>query len=116
MAFRALLIAYQPPGHGGESFVREVVDICLTLILQGLDALMQALETWKGGVILISHDERFITKAASEVSMTRGKVHVVHDLVSFRQLWVCADSTVKKYYGDVQEYKRLIVSNIKSKP
>jgi len=67
------------------------------LDMEGLDALMQALETWNGGVILISHDERFITKAASE-------------------LWVCADGTVKKYYGDVQEYKKLIVSNIKSKP
>ena len=77
---------------------------------------MQALDTWNGGVILISHDERFITKVASEVSTRRGKVHVIRHLSSFRQLWVCADGTVKKYYGDVQEYKKLIVSNIKSKP
>jgi hypothetical protein len=28
---------------------------------------MHALQVWNGGVILISHDERFITKVASEV-------------------------------------------------
>lgn len=35
---------------------------------QGLDALMSALSSWNGGVILISHDERFITTVAREVS------------------------------------------------
>lgn len=34
--------------------------------LQGLDALMNALKIWNGGVILISHDERFITSVANE--------------------------------------------------
>ncbi|KAF8338147.1 P-loop containing nucleoside triphosphate hydrolase protein [Cantharellus anzutake] len=67
------------------------------LDMEGLDALMHALGTWNGGVILISHDERFITRVASE-------------------LWVCADDTVKKYYGDVEEYKKLIISNIKTRP
>lgn len=28
---------------------------------------MAALNTWNGGVIIISHDERFITKVAKEV-------------------------------------------------
>ena len=28
---------------------------------------MDALFTWNGGVIIISHDERFITKVAKEV-------------------------------------------------
>ena len=36
---------------------------------QGLDALMLALSTWNGGVILISHDERFITSVAKEVRL-----------------------------------------------
>ena len=34
---------------------------------QGLDALMIALQKWNGGVIVISHDERFITTVAKEV-------------------------------------------------
>ncbi|EPS98082.1 hypothetical protein FOMPIDRAFT_1037646 [Fomitopsis schrenkii] len=67
------------------------------LDIEGLDALMQALTAWNGGVILISHDERFITTVAKE-------------------LWVCADGTVTKFKGDVQAYKSLIVSNIKAKP
>ncbi|KAH9836710.1 P-loop containing nucleoside triphosphate hydrolase protein [Rhodofomes roseus] len=67
------------------------------LDIEGLDALMQALTSWNGGVILISHDERFITTVAKE-------------------LWVCADETVSKFKGDVQAYKSLIVSNIKARP
>lgn len=67
------------------------------LDIEGLDALMAALGKWNGGVIIISHDERFITQVAKE-------------------LWVCGDGTVKKFKGDVQSYKSLIVSNIKTKP
>ncbi|KAJ4485450.1 P-loop containing nucleoside triphosphate hydrolase protein [Lentinula aciculospora] len=67
------------------------------LDIEGLDALMEALNLWNGGVIIISHDERFITKVAGE-------------------LWVCANETVSKFKGDVQSYKSLIVSNIKMKP
>lgn len=39
-----------------------------------------------GGVILISHDEKFITTVANE-------------------LWVCSDGKVSKFYGDVTAYK-----------
>ncbi|OCH88972.1 hypothetical protein OBBRIDRAFT_757229 [Obba rivulosa] len=67
------------------------------LDIEGLDALMAALNGWNGGVILISHDERFITTVAKE-------------------LWVCADGRVTKFKGDVQAYKSLIVSNIKARP
>jgi ATP-binding cassette subfamily F protein 3 len=38
--------------------------------MQGLDALMLALQKWNGGVIIISHDERFITAVAKEVMVT----------------------------------------------
>ncbi|PCH33088.1 hypothetical protein WOLCODRAFT_92925 [Wolfiporia cocos MD-104 SS10] len=67
------------------------------LDIEGLDALMSALSEWNGGVIVISHDERFITTVAKE-------------------LWVCADGSVMKFKGDVQAYKSLIVSNIKARP
>jgi ATP-binding cassette subfamily F protein 3 len=65
--------------------------------MEGLDALMHALQIWNGGVIIISHDERFITNVAKE-------------------LWVCGDGTVSKFKGDVQSYKKLIVNNVKTKP
>ncbi|KIJ04337.1 hypothetical protein PAXINDRAFT_22376 [Paxillus involutus ATCC 200175] len=67
------------------------------LDIEGLDALMAALKSWNGGVIVISHDERFITTVAKE-------------------LWVCTDGTVSKFMGDVQAYKSLIVSSIKARP
>jgi energy-coupling factor transporter ATP-binding protein EcfA2 len=56
------------------------------LDLEGLDALMNALKGWNGGVIVISHDERFITTVAKE-------------------LWVCGEGTVQLFRGDVQAYK-----------
>ncbi|RXW16576.1 hypothetical protein EST38_g9279 [Candolleomyces aberdarensis] len=56
------------------------------LDIEGLDALMKALQAWNGGVIIISHDERFITSVAKE-------------------LWVCGDGTVYKFKGDVESYK-----------
>ncbi|KAF5377158.1 hypothetical protein D9615_006417 [Tricholomella constricta] len=60
------------------------------LDIEGLDALMSALQKWNGGVIIISHDERFITTVAKE-------------------LWVCGDGTVTKFKGDVQAYKASFV-------
>ncbi|KAJ3560362.1 hypothetical protein NP233_g10887 [Leucocoprinus birnbaumii] len=67
------------------------------LDIEGLDALMLAIQKWDGGVVVISHDERFITTVANE-------------------LWVCGNQTVSKFKGDVQAYKDLIVNNIKTKP
>lgn len=64
------------------------------LDIQGIDALMTALQNFSGGVIVISHDERFLTTVSKE-------------------LWVCADGSVYKYKGDVQAYKSLIVNELK---
>ncbi|GAA6052572.1 hypothetical protein JCM3770_003249 [Rhodotorula araucariae] len=61
------------------------------LDLEGLDALMDALNAWNGGVILVSHDSLFI--------------HTV-----CKELWVCGDQKAQKFYGDVDEYKSLIVN------
>jgi hypothetical protein len=56
------------------------------LDIEGIDALIEALKIFKGGVISISHDERFITNTSN-------------------QLWVCAEGKVTKYIGDVTSYK-----------
>jgi ATP-binding cassette subfamily F protein 3 len=74
------------------------------LDLEGLDALMLALGTWNGGVIVISHDERFITSVAKEV---RGRCCLMchSDALNLIQLWVCGDGTVSKFKGDVEAYK-----------
>ncbi|KDN39619.1 putative positive effector protein GCN20 [Tilletiaria anomala UBC 951] len=61
------------------------------LDIEGLDALMDAIKRWNGGIICVTHDERFISGALDE-------------------LWVCHDGTVEKFYGSVSSYKQLIVS------
>lgn len=60
------------------------------LDIEALDALMDAINRWNGGVLVISHDERFINSC-------------------LRELWVCENGTVNKFYGSVSEYKRIIV-------
>ncbi|KAH8922302.1 P-loop containing nucleoside triphosphate hydrolase protein [Atractiella rhizophila] len=68
------------------------------LDIEGLDALMAALNNWNGGVILISHDSRFIETVCKE-------------------LWVCAgNGACELFKGDVNAYKSLIVANQKNKP
>lgn len=37
------------------------------LDIEGIDALMAAIKKWNGGVILISHDTRFITTVANQL-------------------------------------------------
>ncbi|ORX33245.1 P-loop containing nucleoside triphosphate hydrolase protein [Kockovaella imperatae] len=66
------------------------------LDIEGMDALIEAIKVYKGGVISISHDERFITNTSN-------------------QLWVCAEGKVTKYMGDVTSYKELILDNIRAK-
>ncbi len=46
---------------------------------------MTALSSWNGGVILISHDERFITKVANEVGyrLLYRFMNYANDSVSF---------------------------------
>lgn len=46
-----------------------VVRLRLPTSIQGLDALMNAIQKWDGGVVIISHDERFITTVANEVNI-----------------------------------------------
>lgn len=66
------------------------------LDIEGIDALIDALKTFKGGVISVSHDERFITNTSN-------------------QLWVCSEGKVTKFMGDITEYKDIIVNQLRAK-
>lgn len=66
------------------------------LDIEALDALMDAINRWNGGVIVVSHDERFINSCLNE-------------------MWVCDNGTVYKFDGNVSEYKRVIVESNKRK-
>ncbi|KAF7306412.1 Protein gcn20 [Mycena indigotica] len=52
------------------------------LDIEGLDALMVALQKWNGGVIIISHDERFITTVAQEAGRCRSSTRTRLSLCS----------------------------------
>jgi ATP-binding cassette subfamily F protein 3 len=61
------------------------------LDMDSIEALTRALKEFKGGVCVVSHDERFIDSVCTE-------------------LWVCADGKVSKFEGDgIKAYKRQIV-------
>ncbi|WRT63872.1 uncharacterized protein IL334_000798 [Kwoniella shivajii] len=66
------------------------------LDIEGIDALIDAIKVFKGGVISISHDERFITNTSN-------------------QLWVCADGKVTKFMGDVESYKKIVTEELQAK-
>ncbi|KAJ2010250.1 ATP-binding cassette, regulator of translational elongation, partial [Coemansia sp. S85] len=60
------------------------------LDMESMDALTNALKQFKGGVVLVSHDERFIDSVCTE-------------------MWVCADQKVTKFAGEgIKDYKKMI--------
>ena len=61
------------------------------LDMDAREALMQALNNYKGAVILVSHDP-----------------HLVDSVVD--RLWLVADGTCKPYDGDLDTYRKLVVS------
>ncbi|KAM6899582.1 ATP-binding cassette sub-family F member 1 [Xenentodon cancila] len=60
------------------------------LDIESIDALSEAINEYKGAVIIVSHDARLITETQC-------------------QLWVVEDSTVNQIDGDFEEYKREVL-------
>lgn len=58
--------------------------------MESIDALQGALERFSGGVITVSHDERFINSVCNEI-------------------WICEDGLLKKFAGTIKDYKVRIV-------
>jgi len=65
------------------------------LDLETIDALGIAINKFKGGVILVSHDERLIKLVCKE-------------------LWVCGNKTVQSVEGGIEEYKKAVLREIES--
>ncbi|KAL0074831.1 P-loop containing nucleoside triphosphate hydrolase protein [Phycomyces blakesleeanus] len=59
------------------------------LDMESMDALQTALGNFKGGVIIVSHDERFISEVCNEI-------------------WICADGVLSKFSGTIKDYKELV--------
>lgn len=58
-----------------------------SLDMESIDALAKAVNEYNGGLVLVSHDMRLISQVAEEI-------------------WICDHKTVKKYGGDIQNFKQ----------
>ncbi|XP_061597118.1 ATP-binding cassette sub-family F member 1 [Cololabis saira] len=63
------------------------------LDIESIDALSDAINEYKGAVIIVSHDARLITETQC-------------------QLWVVEDSSVNQIDGDFDEYKREVLESL----
>ncbi|XP_072975270.1 ABC transporter F family member 4 [Typha angustifolia] len=70
------------------------------LDMQSIDALAEALEEFTGGVVLVSHDSRLISRVCEDEEKS--------------EIWVVEDGTVQKFPGSFQEYKDDLVKEIKA--
>ncbi len=61
------------------------------LDIEAMDALSEALQSFEGGVLMVSHDVTMLQTVCTS-------------------LWVCDGGTVEKFNGDVQAYKRRITA------
>ncbi|CAI5757781.1 unnamed protein product [Candida verbasci] len=59
---------------------------------QGLDALADALNNFKGGILMVSHDVSMIDRVCNEI-------------------WVAEENTIVKFNGDIFAYKKHILEN-----
>jgi ATP-binding cassette subfamily F protein 3 len=58
--------------------------------MDAIDALSEGLATWAGGVLVVSHDQHFITAVAD-------------------QLWVVDGGAMSPFEGTFEDYKALLV-------
>ncbi|XP_071224367.1 ATP-binding cassette sub-family F member 1-like isoform X1 [Salvelinus alpinus] len=63
------------------------------LDIESIDALSEAINEYKGAVIIVSHDARLITETAC-------------------QLWVVEDRSVNQIDGDFEDYKREVLESL----
>ncbi|CAL5191333.1 unnamed protein product [Lathyrus oleraceus] len=70
------------------------------LDMQSIDALADALDEFTGGVVLVSHDSRLISRVCDDEEKS--------------QIWVVEDGTVRKFPGTFDEYKEDLLKEIKA--
>ncbi|RKP05895.1 P-loop containing nucleoside triphosphate hydrolase protein [Thamnocephalis sphaerospora] len=64
------------------------------LDMDSIDALTEALKSFEGGVVLVSHDERFLEAVSTEI-------------------WVCSGGVVSRFEGDsIKEYKKKVITEM----
>ncbi|CAA7398281.1 unnamed protein product [Spirodela intermedia] len=69
------------------------------LDMQSIDALAEALEEFSGGVVLVSHDSRLISRVCEDEEKS--------------QIWIVEDGTVSIFDGTFEDYKDDLLKQIK---
>ncbi|KAF2532692.1 hypothetical protein F2Q70_00032886, partial [Brassica cretica] len=72
------------------------------LDMQTIDALADALDGFKGGVVLVSHDSRLISRVCEDEDKS--------------EIWVAQDGTVTFFQGTFAEFKEELKREIKAEP
>ena len=70
------------------------------LDMQSIDALADALDEFTGGVVLVSHDSRLISRVCEDEERS--------------QIWVVEDGTVRTSVGTFDDYKTELMKEIKA--
>jgi ATP-binding cassette subfamily F protein 1 len=70
------------------------------LDMQSIDALADALDEFSGGVLLVSHDARLISRVCEEEENS--------------VVWVVEDGSVRKYPGSFDDYKKELTEEIRA--
>ncbi|KAJ1435451.1 P-loop containing nucleoside triphosphate hydrolase [Sesbania bispinosa] len=70
------------------------------LDMQSIDALADALDEFTGGVVLVSHDSRLISRVCEDEERS--------------QIWVVEDGTVRTFPGTFEDYKEDLLREIKA--
>ncbi|OAY36822.1 ABC transporter F family member 4 [Manihot esculenta] len=70
------------------------------LDMQSIDALADALDEFTGGVVLVSHDSRLISRVCEDEERS--------------EIWVVENGTVNAYPGTFEEYKEELQKEIKA--
>ncbi|EFJ21885.1 ATP-binding cassette transporter, subfamily F, member 3, SmABCF3 [Selaginella moellendorffii] len=68
------------------------------LDMQSIDALADALDEFTGGVVLVSHDSRLISRVCEEEEKS--------------EIWVVEDGSVRRYPGSFEDYKTELIREI----
>jgi ATP-binding cassette subfamily F protein 1 len=69
------------------------------LDMQSIDALADSLDEFKGGVVLVSHDSRLVSRVCDDEQRS--------------QIWVVQDGTVSKYDATFEDYKDELTEEIR---
>ncbi|EEF35151.1 ATP-dependent transporter, putative [Ricinus communis] len=70
------------------------------LDMQSIDALADAIDELIGGVVLVSHDSRLISRVCNDEERS--------------EIWIAENGTVRKFPGSFEEYKEEILWEIKT--